>query len=75
MQSRRRRRSAPRSASLREALHTAFRVSLATTYSTRTVAKNAGAVELFIHVLCAYTDMEQLEAGMRGMVNSPFRRW
>jgi len=39
------------------------------------VTKHAGAVELFIHVLCAYTDMEQLEAGMRGMVNSPFRRW
>lgn len=56
-------------------LHTAFRASLATTYSTRTVAKHAGAVKLCIHVLCAYTDMEQLEAGMRGMVNSPFRRW
>ncbi len=52
-----------------------FRASLATTYSTHTVTKHAGAVELFIHFLCAYTNMEQLEAGMRGMVNSPFRRW
>ncbi len=56
-------------------LHTAFRASLATTYSTRTVAKHAGVVELFIHFLCAYTDMEQMEAGMRATVNSQFHRW
>ena len=66
---------APRSDSPTEALHTAFRASLATTYSTRTVAKHADAVQLCIHFLCEYTNVEQLEAVTRGMVNSPFRRW
>ena len=58
-----------------ETLHAEFAASLAAKYTRRTVLRHSGIVELFIHFLCDYTDVERLEDVTRGMVNSHFRRW
>jgi site-specific recombinase XerD len=58
-----------------EALNDDFAVHLAAKYSKRTVNKHTGTVDLFIHFLCDYTDVERLEDVTRGMVNSHFRSW
>jgi len=58
-----------------EAINAAFRASLATKYTKKTVNKHTGTVALFIHFLCDYTDVQRLDDVTRGMVNSQFRSW
>lgn len=58
-----------------EQLNAEFGTYLATRYSRKTVRKHTGTVDLVIHLLCDYTDVERLEDVTRGMVNSHFRRW
>ena len=58
-----------------EGLRAEFEQHLAARYSQRTARKHAGVIELFIHFLCDYTDVEALEDVTRGMANSAFRQW
>ncbi len=58
-----------------EGLRAEFELHLAAKYSQRTARKHAGVIELFIHFLCDYTDVEALEDVTRGMANSAFRQW
>ena len=58
-----------------EQLNQEFGVFLASKYAKKTVRKHTSIVELFIHFICGYTDVEQIEDITKGMVNSHFRKW
>ena len=58
-----------------EQLNQEFAEFLATKYVAKTVRKHTGIVELFIHFICGYTDVEKIEDITKGMVNSHFRSW
>lgn len=58
-----------------EQLNREFAEYLATKYVLKTVRKHTSIVDLFIHFICGYTDVEQLEDLTKGMVNSHFRKW
>ncbi len=56
-------------------LNQEFAEYLATKYVTKTVRKHTTIVDLFIHFICGYTDVEKIEEITKGMVNSHFRSW
>lgn len=58
-----------------EQLNREFAEYLATKYVPKTVRKHTSIVDSFIHFICGYTDVEQLEDITKGMVNSHFRSW
>jgi site-specific recombinase XerD len=58
-----------------EQLNREFAEYLAIKYVPKTVRKHTGIVDLFIHFICGYTDVGQLEDITKGMVNSHFRSW
>jgi site-specific recombinase XerD len=58
-----------------EQLNEAFGEFLATKYVKKTVRKHTGIVDLFIHFICGYTDVEGIDEITKGMVNSHFRSW
>ncbi|NJK29360.1 MAG: site-specific integrase [Acaryochloris sp. SU_5_25] len=58
-----------------EQLNHEFAEFLATKYAPKTVRKHTGIVDLFIHFICGYTDVEQIADITKGMVNSHFRSW
>lgn len=58
-----------------EQLNQEFAEFLAVKYVPKTVRKHTGIVELFIHFICGYTDIEKIEDITKGMVNSHFRSW
>jgi site-specific recombinase XerD len=58
-----------------EQLNQEFTDSLATKYVAKTVRKHTGIVDLFIHFICGYTDVEEIGDITKGMVNSHFRSW
>jgi site-specific recombinase XerD len=58
-----------------EQLNQEFGEFLATKYVPKTVRKHTGIVDLFIHFICGYTDVETIEDITKGMVNSHFRSW
>lgn len=58
-----------------EQLNQEFGEFLATKYVAKTVRKHTGIVDLFIHFICGYSDVEQIEDITKGMVNSHFRSW
>lgn len=58
-----------------EQLNQEFAEFLATKYVPKTVRKHTGIVDLFIHFICGYTDVETIEDITKGMVNSHFRSW
>jgi site-specific recombinase XerD len=58
-----------------EQLNHEFGEFLATKYVPKTVQKHTYIVDSFIHFICGYTDVEQLEDITKGMVNSHFRSW
>ena len=58
-----------------EKLNKEFAKFLAVKYVTKTVRKHTNIIELFIHFICGYTDVEKLEDITKGMVNSNFRSW
>jgi site-specific recombinase XerD len=58
-----------------EQLNQEFGEFLATKYVPKTVRKHTGIVDLFIHFICGYTDVKQIEEITKGMVNSHFRSW
>ena len=58
-----------------EQLNQEFGEFLATKYVPKTVRKHTGIVDLFIHFICGYTDVEQIEEITKGIVNSHFRSW
>ncbi|MGA7937004.1 MAG: site-specific integrase [Kovacikia sp.] len=58
-----------------ERLNEEFGEFLATKYVAKTVRKHTGIVDLFIHFICGYTDVNALEEITKGMVNSHFRSW
>ena len=58
-----------------EQLNRDFASFLAAKYSKKTVRKHTNIVELFIHFICGYTDVEAIEDITKGMVNSHFRKW
>lgn len=58
-----------------EQLNQEFGIFLASKYAKKTVRKHTSIVELFIHFICGYTDVEQIEDITKGMVNSHFRKW
>ncbi|MBW4550779.1 MAG: site-specific integrase [Aphanocapsa sp. GSE-SYN-MK-11-07L] len=58
-----------------EQLNQEFAKFLAAKYVPKTVRKHTGIVDLFIHFICGYTDVEKIEDITRGMVNSQFRSW
>ena len=58
-----------------EQLNRDFAKFLAAKYVPKTVRKHTGIVDLFIHFICDYTDVEQIEDITKGMVNSQFRSW
>ncbi len=58
-----------------EQLNEAFGEFLATKYVKKTVRKHTGIVDLFIHFICGYTDVESIDEITKGMVNSHFRSW
>jgi hypothetical protein len=58
-----------------ERLNQEFAAFLAQKYVPKTVRKHTGIVELFIHFICGYTDVESIEDITKGMVNSQFRSW
>ncbi|NJM66724.1 MAG: site-specific integrase [Acaryochloris sp. RU_4_1] len=58
-----------------EQLNREFAEVLATKYVPKTVRKHTGIVDLFIHFICGYTDVEQIADITKGMVNSHFRSW
>jgi len=58
-----------------EQLNQEFAEFLAAKYVPKTVRKHTGIVDLFIHFICGYTDVEKIEDITKGMVNSHFRSW
>jgi site-specific recombinase XerD len=58
-----------------EMLNQEFAAFLAEKYVKKTVRKHTGIVDLFIHFICGYTDVESIEEITKGMVNSQFRSW
>ena len=58
-----------------EQLNQEFAEFLATKYVPKTVRKHTGIIDLFIHFICGYTDVEKIEDITKGMVNSHFRSW
>jgi site-specific recombinase XerD len=58
-----------------EQLNKEFGTFLAAKYAQKTVRKHTSIVELFIHFICGYTDVEAVEEITKGMVNSHFRKW
>ncbi len=58
-----------------EQLNQEFAEFLATKYVPKTVRKHTGIVDLFIHFICGYTDVEKIEDITKGIVNSHFRSW
>ena len=58
-----------------EKLNQEFGEFLALKYVAKTVRKHTNVVELFIHFICGYTDVETIEEITKGMVNSHFRSW
>ena len=58
-----------------EQLKQEFEAYLAAKYTKKTVRKHSSIVDLFIHFICGYTDVENIEEITKGMVNSHFRRW
>lgn len=58
-----------------EQLNTEFGEYLATKYVRKTVRKHTGIVDLFIHFICGYTDVQAIDEITKGMVNSQFRAW
>jgi len=58
-----------------EQLNQAFEAHLATKYAKKTIRKHTAIVDLFIHFICGYTDVEKIEDITKGMVNSHFRSW
>ncbi len=58
-----------------EALNQEFAEYLATKYVAKTVRKHTNIVDLFIHFICGYTDVEKIADITKGMVNSHFRSW
>lgn len=58
-----------------EQLNQEFSTFLASKYAKKTVRKHTNIVELFIHFICGYTDVEAIENITKGMVNSHFRKW
>jgi site-specific recombinase XerD len=58
-----------------EQLNQEFAEFLATKYVPKTVRKHTNIVDLFIHFICGYTDVGNLEELTKGMVNSHFRSW
>lgn len=58
-----------------EQLNQEFAEFLAVKYVPKTVRKHTGIVDLFIHFICGYTDVEKIEDITKGMVNSHFRSW
>ena len=58
-----------------ENLNQDFAKFLASKYSAKTVRKHTSIVDLFIHFICGYTDVEQIQEISKGMVNSQFRSW
>lgn len=58
-----------------EQLNRDFAGFLAAKYSKKTVRKHTNIIELFIHFICGYTDVETIEDISKGMVNSHFRKW
>jgi site-specific recombinase XerD len=58
-----------------EQLNQEFAEFLAPKYVPKTVRKHTNIVDLFIHFICGYTDVENLEELTKGMVNSHFRSW
>jgi len=58
-----------------EQLNQEFAEFLATKYVPKTVRKHTGIVDLFIHFICGYTDVKEMEDITKGMVNSHFRSW
>jgi len=58
-----------------ERLNQEFADFLLAKYTQKTMRKHTGIVDLFIHFICGYTDVESIEEITRGMVNSHFRQW
>ena len=58
-----------------ESLNQDFADYLSEKYTKKTVRKHSGIIDLFIHFICAQTDVEAVEEITKGMVNSHFRRW
>lgn len=58
-----------------EQLNQEFAEFLGAQYVPKTVRKHTGIVDLFIHFICGYTDVEKIEDITKGMVNSHFRSW
>ena len=58
-----------------ESLNNEFEAYLAEAYTKKTARKHSSVVDLFIHFLCGYTDVESLEEVTKGMANSQFRQW
>jgi hypothetical protein len=58
-----------------EQLNQEFAKFLTTKYVAKTMRKHTGIVDLFIHFICNYTDVEKIEDITKGMVNSHFRSW
>jgi site-specific recombinase XerD len=58
-----------------EQLNQQFAEFLAAKYTSKTVRKHTGIVDLFIAFICDYTDVENIMEVTKGMVNSHFRSW
>ena len=58
-----------------EELNHAFAQFLALQYVPKTVRKHTNIVDLFIHFICGYTDVEKIDEITKGIVNSQFRSW
>lgn len=58
-----------------EQLNKEFSDFLATRYVPKTVRKHTNIVGLFIHFICGYSDVENLDEITKGIVNSQFRSW
>lgn len=58
-----------------EQLNKEFADFLAVQYVPKTVRKHTGIVDLFIHFICGYSDVEKIDEITKGMVNSQFRSW
>jgi site-specific recombinase XerD len=58
-----------------EQLNQEFSNFLATQYVPKTVRKHTNIVDLFIHFICGYSDVEAIDEITKGMVNSQFRSW
>lgn len=58
-----------------KSLNKEFAAFLTVKYVPKTVRKHTNIVDLFIHFICGYTDVEEIEEITKGMVNSQFRSW